>query len=188
MLSLTTEVRNLLAQDAVDSVVLVDLLWPTLAGGPQYLTDNPYPIIFNSNTYTTGQGLLNLSAPQVVSVIDRDQFTITLSDNQNVFNSRVEAAPTGWMMNTQILLKNPDGSVVSSGLPVYTGICSGAAFSRNGPDRVLQLEFTSPLTKLTAVNERVTSDAEQRAVNVNDTSMIHVIDSVNEATAKWGRV
>ncbi len=188
MLSLTTEVRNLLAADAVDSIVLVDLNWPALAGGAQFLTDNPYPVVFNSNTYTAGQGLLNLSPPQVVSTVDRDQFNITLSDNQNVYNSRVEAAPTGWSMSTQILLKRSDGTFAASGLPVYRGICSGASFTRSGSDRVLQLEFTSPLTKLSTVNERVTTDAQQRSVNVNDSSMVHVIDSVNEATAKWGRV
>ena len=187
MLSLPTDVRNILAQDAVDSAVLVDLMWPTSAGGPQYITDNPQTITFNSNTYTPGAGLLNLSAPQVVSVVDRDQFSVTLSDNNNVFNTRVEAAPTGWMMTCRILLKDSSGNFISSGLPVYRGECSGASFSRTDTDRILTLEFTSPLTKLAQVNERVTSDASQRGVANTDTSMIHVTDSVNEASFRWGR-
>ena len=187
MLNLPADVRTALAADAVDSAVLVDLMWPASAGGPQYITDHPQTITFNSNTYATGAGLLNLSAPQVVSLIDRDVFTIALSDNNNVYNTRVEAAPTGWMMTCRVLVRGSTGDFLSSGLPVYMGQCSGASFARDDNNRLLTLEFTSPLTKLTQVSERVTSDAEQRAALSTDTSMIHVIDSVNEASVRWGR-
>lgn len=186
MLNLPVALRNALSDDSSDSIVLVDLLWPSAAAGPQYFTDNPYPITFESNEYVPTAGLLSVSTPQATSIIDRDTFNITLSNNTNAYDTRIEAAPTGVPVEVRVLLKQ-NGQPIAGSLPVYRGISSGASFQTSDGDRVLALEFTSPLTKLTQTNERLTTDASQREASTTDTSMIHVQDSVNEASTKWGR-
>lgn len=189
MITLSAQIRAALAAEDIVTNVAIDLLWPAAAGGPQYFTDSPFPFVFNSNNYSPILGgLLQISTPQSRSLIERDEFNIVLSNNDNFYNNRIAAAPSGVEMILRVLFRNPSTNALLTGnLPVFRGFSSGASFSSDGTQRQVTIEFTSPLTKLTQVRERVTSDPVQRGFSATDSSLIHVHDSTNEATLKWGR-
>jgi len=185
MLQVNSTLLSLLSSDIIVPYFLVRLDFSL--GGPVYVTDAPYDIVYGGNTYTADGGLLNLSPPKAEADISRDLFNIVFTDSTNELREQLAYESTGVPAYVVAGFVNAETSeIIPEYLPVYSGKISKVSWTIERDSPKITIECSGPLTKLRQITNRSTNSANQKLYYPADTAMDNAYDTNSEATKKWG--
>jgi hypothetical protein len=190
MKSYSTFVYNELQKDDILSYTLFefDLLYKT---GPEVLRfcSENFPITFDGNEYQANIGLLDFSTPIQSNIVDKQSFSVAITDNEKRFQGNLAGTNSGRDAKIYIGFYNSDGTprtTASDVILAYQGFIDGTSYSNDFEEAIFNLELSSPMADLSLVNTLVTSASSMDQRNLNDTSFDKVIDD-QEQIIKWGK-
>ena len=170
-------------------VALVSIDWSDNVGGPVRMTDAPHDVTIGGTTYESVGALVSVTPPQANGLIDRDLFSIRLSDPYFVFKDNLDDEATGTPVSIKVAAY-VNNQIVAETLSVYEGFLSSAEVVVEGdadsPEPVVTLNCVGPFAKLYQITGRTTSPNSQKERHPNDTSFDRSFDVENEATIRWG--
>ena len=195
MITVSSDIQAAIEADRITPVSLITLNFPSSAGGVLRITDAPRDVTVGSNTYLSLGLLKAVAPPQTIAVVDRDIYSLQLSDVDNSLRTRIESAPAGVLLNVQLTFITTtitaENTVVTTtlneALDVYSGVLSNAELQIQNNDPVLSLEFTGQLAKLDSNFPSYTTPESQQQVDSSDTSMDYVHFSDEDDSLQWGR-
>ena len=189
MLSIGSDLRAAINLTDAVFVALVSIEWENDFGGPVRMTDAPHSVTLDGLTYEPIGALISVTPPQANGLIDRDLFSIRLSDPYFVFKENLEQESTGVPVSIKVAAY-VNNRIVTESLSVYEGFLSTAEVNIEGdadaPEPVTTLTCVGPFAKLYQITGRTTSPNNQKERHPNDTAFDRSFDVENEATLRWG--
>lgn len=199
MITVSADIKAAMAEYRILPVTLLSLHFAedsvlSGAGGRVNITDAPSSITVGSITYQEAS-LGGVATPTVQSALDRDLYQIVLLDETGAWRSRVNAQPSGVLLEGSLIfleldesgtLSNP-GQSFTDPLSFYTGYLSGASLSYSGSTPELTMTFAGQLQQLSITRPRLTSQEEQQRFDPNDNSLNFAHFSETDDALKWGR-
>ena len=192
MITIGQDLRNELESYEITPVTLVTLEFPHTeevpAGGTMWITDAPRDMVVNGVTYFSSDQIHSISVPQTQNSVDRDNYSITFTDNDNAMRSRFGVSHTGVPLTVQVAFRKDDGSLTEEVLNVYKGQSSTVRwYTDDGGSALCAVGFTGQLAQLSASKVLSTTPASQANVDTSDTCMDFSHNSVEDESLKWGK-
>ena len=182
----STTISNLLSGDKIRFSVLVKLD----LSSSYYLTDAPYDILFNGNTYSSNGGLISYDSPKYSSIVDREAYTINITDHNGTYRSEVQSGVVGKGVEVYGIIQNPSTNEYltdpADAILVYKGKLDKANFFVDDIENIVSFECASPMANLDLVNTIITSRDGMDQISDTDTSFDSIYDD-NEIIIKWGK-
>ena len=192
MIQLTTRLQELLSSNSIEVFYLLKL-------GDEYTTTYYRDVVFNGSTYLANNRILALDAPQVNSIVDREQYKITLADPGFDLGAQVSGVVAGkGLVGTPVELRSAFVDQTNS-LPelapantfiVYKGLIDAGAYQIKTSEQgevLLTISCVSPIADLDAVKTIYTSKEYARRRNPNDTAFDQIYLGSGVINLKWGR-
>lgn len=161
-----------------------------LENTPAKFTSTPYPILFNGDNYTTDIGIIDFKVPIQSASVDRQSFSVAISDNLSILKNSVSKSNAGRDATIYMGFFNSDGTPntnPSNVLTAYKGFIDKTNYSNDFDEAVFVIELSSPMADLSLVNTMITSPSGMDQYNLNDTSFDKIIED-NEEIVKWGKI
>jgi hypothetical protein len=176
-------IKSALVNDLAQPYLILDM---EFTGNTIRLTNLPYNIVVDNNTYIADGGLTELEPPKLTSILDREVYQIKLVDFNNEFKNYFENNALGSKVTVRLgITGNTDDFDI-----VYRGRIDGTSITTNPSEgsKDAIIECSSPFAALDRTNNRMTDKTYQRNINENDSSMDFVYSAAKEVELKWGKV
>ena len=198
--SFSEVVKMILDNSNIQIFYLVKVEFP---GETLMHTTLPYAVTIPPlGTFQSNNTLKSVEAPRLTSVVDRVSYKVVYADPDFEFKSRFEIGATGSLVTIYIGFFNTLDSVVlgtdpgnpildsSTTLVAYKGVIDSHGYNigDDGDESLATFECSSPMADLNQKTFFVTTDAEQRKRNPNDTSLANVHVAPVSQTLKWGKL
>jgi hypothetical protein len=191
MITIGQDLKNELQSYEITPVTLVTLEFPNTAevpaGGTMWLTDAPRDISVGGITYFSSDQIHSISVPQTQNSVDRDNYSITFTDNDNAMRTRFGVSHTGVPLTVQVAFRKEDGSLTDEILNVYKGQSSTVHWFTNEESALCAVGFTGQLAQLSSSKTLSTTPASQESIDPSDTCMNFSHNSVEDESLKWGK-
>jgi hypothetical protein len=161
-----------------------------LENTPAKFASTPYPITFNGSNYVTDIGVIDFKVPIQSASVDRQSFSVAISDNLSILKNSVSKSNAGRDATIYMGFFNTDGTPNTNPenvLIVYKGFIDKTSYSNDFDEAVFIIELSSPMADLSLVNTMITSADGMDQYNLTDTSFDKVIED-NEEIVKWGKI
>jgi hypothetical protein len=165
------------------------LMFLDLESGPVYLSTLPYSVTFDGNVYSSDLGIIGYTTPIQSSNVNKQSFSISISDNLSYFKSSVIKSNAGRVAKMYFGFFNSDGTpnLLTENLVMsYSGFIDSAGYTNDFSEATFTVELSSPMADLSLVNSLVTSPSGMDQINTTDTSFDNVLVD-NEQILKWGK-
>lgn len=185
MLQVIPEIQEALRARSATIFVLVRMAFKS---GVVAITDAPRDFELEGVFYSADGGLKAVSPPKSEGEISRDLFNVEVTDHDMGLRDILDLENVGVPIDiVSCFTDSVTGQVLNGTLPVYSGVISKVSWSVTDDDEpIVAIECSGPFTKLQQTTHRTTTEASQKAVFPNDTSMDKSFDTENETTIKWG--
>jgi len=164
-------------------------------------TSTPHNIDVNGlGLFIADNNLKNIEAPKLSSVVDRETYKITYSDNSQELRTKFDEGIVGTPVTVYIGLYNnstaPIGGVgvgqpftsLADLIIAYKGVIDTHGYSVDVDSEITALlECSSPMASLELTKPFYTSRDSMRQVNATDTSFDDVYSGSKEITLLWGK-
>jgi hypothetical protein len=198
MKTYSANVANVIDSDSLSPYFLVKL---DFKSGSVYHTNTPMDVtVAGFGTFDSDNALLGIDSPRLSSVVDREAYKITYSDNDFVFRTRFEEGIIGTPVTVYIGFYNTSNSVIDGVLPgspftnlddlviAYKGFIDSHGYAADTEGQVTAvLECTSPMSSLDLTKPFYTSRDSMRQINVSDTSFDDVYSGSKAINLLWGK-
>lgn len=178
--------QAVLDSDSIDYAFLIKLSF----NSDYYLTSNSYDVDYDGNTYLANSGLFDFDSPSSSTVVDRESYTIVVSEVFNDMLPEFKLNVVGKPVAVYMALRDANGDLLTSTedvLMIYKGTVDKPSISNDFEEKLATLEGTSPMSDLDLVRTFITSKDGMDQKSATDTSFDEVFDG-NEITLKWGKV
>lgn len=185
MRTFSANVQNLLDQDVVEFYFLIKIMLST----PQYYTNYPSDITFDTNTYLANGAVFETDPPKFSTVVDREGYRIVINDVNDIYKGEFESGVVGADIEVRVFFTDASGTPqlnTDDVIFVYKGYVDAPAIKTDWDTKTIVLEGSSPMADLDKINSFWTTRSSMDAVNVSDTSFDRVFDG-NEVVLKWGK-
>lgn len=148
-----------------------------------------YEIEVEGNIYQKDPGILDYDQPRQSSTVDREAFTLVISDNFNVFKNIINFSQASSPVKVRVGFFNEDGTPNTSSenfLVSYEGFIDKVSYSNDFEEALITFEFSSPMQDLGLVKTLITSKSGMDQFSLIDTSFDKIIDE-NESVLLWGK-
>jgi len=171
-----------LTSDLAEPYLIVDM---EFTGSTVRLTNLPYNITVNGNTYVADGGLTKLAPPQITAVADREIYRIELIDFSNEYKSYFDSDAVGTDVTVRLGI---EGNTSDFDI-VYKGRIDTATISTNPAEgsKTAQIECSSPFGALDRTTERLTDEYTQKLIDSTDTCFDNVYNNVGNLNLRWGK-
>jgi len=198
MKTYSANVLNVIESDSLSPYFLVKL---DFKDGSVYHTNTPMNVtVAGFGTFDADNSLLGIDAPRLSSVVDREAYKITYSDNDFVFRTRFETGIIGTPVTVYVGFYNTSDTVIDGILPgspftniddlviAYKGFIDSHGYAADTEGQVTAvLECTSPMSSLDLTKPFYTSRDSMRQINVSDTSFDDVYSGSKAINLLWGK-
>jgi hypothetical protein len=161
-----------------------------LENTPAKFASTPYAINFNGAEYVTDIGVIDFKVPIQSASVDRQSFSVAISDNLSILKNSVTKSNAGRDAIIYMGFFNDDGTpntTPENVLTVYKGFIDKTSYNNDFDEAVFIIELSSPMADLSLVNTIITSASGMDQINETDTSFDKVIED-NEEIVKWGKI
>jgi len=165
------------------------IIFLELDGLNLYFTTLPYDITVDGQLYISSVGIVDYSAPNQTSVVDRENFQFSLADPDGSFKERLRTGIAGKAAELSVGFFNNDGSPNTDPenfIISYKGWIDGTSFSSDFEESTINIDCSSPMAALGLIKTMFTSSDGMDQFNTSDTSFDNVIAN-NETKFKWGK-
>jgi hypothetical protein len=198
MKTYSERIQQVLETDSLSPFFLVKL---DFRFGSVYHTNTPMDVIINGlGTFISENSLLGIDAPRLSSVVDRESYKITYSDNSFSFRAIFEEGITGTPVTVYIGFYNSSPEIIDGILPgqpftsiddliiAYKGFIDTHGHSTDTEGEVTAvLECTSPMSSLELTKPFYTSRDSMRQISEFDTSFDDVYVGSAKINLLWGK-
>jgi hypothetical protein len=190
MKQFSTNVQSILDNDVIDYFFLVNLY------NQHYFCSLPFDVRVGDITYQAHGTIVEVDSPRFSSVVDRESYRIVLAESieeltvdikNNIIGKDIQIF-IGFLNNGIPLTAEED--IIS----VYKGYVDRPSISNNLEQRLVNIEGTSPMSDLDAVNVFYASkdgmskvDSDYQNTNLRDTAFDEIYGD-REITIKWGKI
>lgn len=190
-------VRLLLDNDNISIFYLIDIQFPSAHLKHSTL---PYSVaIAGLGTYIANTNLKNVEAPRLTNIVDRVAYKVIYADPEFELKEYFELGATGSPVTIRLGFYNTLDVTIGGAAPgtpiltpenilvVYKGIIDSHGYVVEDEESIATFECSSPMADLNQKTFYVTTDAEQRKRNINDSSLKNVHVSGEAQTINWGK-
>lgn len=186
MRNFSSAVQTVLDSDLIEFAFLIKLEFVN----NYYLTSNSYDVVFDGNTYLANGGLYEFDSPKFSTVVDRESYTIVVSELFNEMMAEFRYNVVGKPITVHVALRDANGDLLlgnSDVINVYKGVVDKPLINNNFETKLAVLEGTSPMSDLDMTKSFVSSKDGMDQKSTTDTSFDEIYDG-SEITVKWGKV
>ena len=186
MRTFSVNFTNALALDTVHTFVLIEIDFPS---GIRRFTDLPYDVSVSGNTYLSSGIIQDYSSPRYSTNVDREIYSITLSDLDNSLLAEAATGLTGRDIRVKFGVMDTNKVPFLSPADLvdgYIGTIDGVTFTNDFEQKLVKIEGASPMADLDLVNGIVVSPDGMDQYSATDTSFDTVLDS-EEVQLRWGK-
>jgi len=186
MRNFSSAVQTVLDSDLIEFAFLIKLEFVN----NYYLTSNSYDVVFDGNTYLANGGLYEFDSPKFSTVVDRESYTIVVSEVFNEMMAEFRYNVVGKPIEVHVALRDANGDLLlnnSDVINVYKGVVDKPLINNNFETKLAVLEGTSPMSDLDMTRSFVSSKDGMDQRSTTDTSFDEIYDG-SEITVKWGKV
>ena len=149
----------------------------------------------NGQTYLAGDYLKAVDPPRLSSSVDRQQYTIVLSDVESYVGQFAESGLVGRPAEVRVgfvdqATQQPE-LILENTLVLYRGRVDGTGY-RSGTGEIGTNDFivkcTSPMGNLDATKAYYTSKDFIQSIDPTDTAYDQLYEGAGKINLKWGRV
>jgi hypothetical protein len=198
MKTYSPNIKQLLELDNLSPYFLVTL---ELSTGTIYHTNTPMDVnIIGLGSFSSDNSLLAIEAPRLSSVVDRETYKITYSDNNFAFKALFESGIVGTPVTVYIGFYNSSEVVINNVLPgnplnniedlviAYKGFIDSHGHTTDVESEVTAvIECSSPMASLDLTKPFYTSRDSMRQINPTDTSFDDVYSGSKAINLLWGK-
>ena len=178
--------QAVLDSDLIDYAFLIKLNFTN----DYYLTSNSYDVVYEGDTYLANSGLFDFDSPKFSTVVDRESYTVVVSDVFNDLLAEFKVNVIGKPITVYMALRDANGDLLTDPddvLMIYKGTVDKPSITNDFEEKLATLEGTSPMSDLDLVKTFMTSKDGMDQRSATDTSFDEVYDG-SEITIKWGKV
>ena len=178
--------QAVLDSDLIDYAFLIKLNFTN----DYYLTSNSYDVVYEGDTYLANSGLFDFDSPKFSTVVDRESYTVVVSDVFNDLLAEFKVNVIGKPITVYMALRDANGDLLTAPndvLMIYKGTVDKPSITNDFEEKLATLEGTSPMSDLDLVKTFMTSKDGMDQRSATDTSFDEVYDG-SEITVKWGKV
>lgn len=165
-------------------------------------TTLPYDVtIAGLGSFTANNTLVRVETPRFESTVTRSAYKLVYADPELEFKNYFEQGAVGSKVTVWLGFFNSLESVVGGVPPgspilnpeditlVYAGVLDSHGFVINSEEEILStFECSSPMANLNAKKFFLTTDAELKKRNVNDTAFKYVHETSTKLSLAWGKI
>lgn len=188
MIELSPAIKDLLLNPTLEFVYLVDIDTVKLT--------NHYSNIelSDGSIYLGNSGLVAVDPPQTGSSVDRQEYKITIVDNEFSFSSMYSGGLVGKLLKVRVLFIDPsDGSLfksISDLLTIYIGKVDNMGYTNETESvgsTVVNITGSSPMADLDRKKEFLATREAMRNINPIDTAFDDVYEGSASVKLRWGK-
>ena len=198
MKTFSSNIQSVIGLDNLSIFYLVQLDYKT---GTIYHTNSPMDIdVAGYATFSSDNELLGIDAPKMSSVVDREAYKITYSDNSSSLRTKFELGIVGTSVTVFIGFYNTSAATVSSVAPgqpftnypdliiAYKGFVDSHGYTTDTEGAITAvLECSSPMASLDLTKPLYTSRDAMRQINTSDSSFDDVYTGSKAINLLWGK-
>ena len=181
MRGLIASVIAQLQSDSINTCHLIELKLPT----PQYLTDNGFPIEFESNTYQSSGYLLDIDSPKESTDLRVNSLDIELTAVNQTFIALF--LNDDWI-NRQVIVRravlDDDGSIIGTFI-IFDGQITEFEVTEQDDSATMTLSVASHWADFERTNGRLTNNNSQQFYFPGDLGFQYSANSIRDI--KWGK-
>jgi hypothetical protein len=199
MKDLSAELRDLLTRSDVQPFLLVEI-------GPSFTSQYfryvtlPYDFIYNSNNYTSENGLVGLDPPRISKVLDKESYNLTIVDPLYALRPFFEGGDgqligidieiVGGFVNgsDSVLYGKAPGQVFDDFFTVYAGFVDNASYAVTEDEVLLTVEGASPMGPLDLTRTIRTSKEFIQRQHPTETGYNQLAEKSIEVILNWGKL
>lgn len=193
MIQFNQTLINVLSQPSIESFYLVKIAAIELS--PYLITSYASNItLSNGETYINDGRLVSVTPPKLSTVVDREIYTITLTDSDYFYGQFAETGLVGKKVEVRVGFINQNTGLpltdISDTLLIYRGQVDSASYSidtSNVGSVIFTLSCASPMANLDGVKVFYGSKPFMRDLNTEDTSFDQVYEGSGKINLKWGK-
>lgn len=187
MIAFSAVVQDLLRQPVVESFYAIKI-------GETYRKTSLFSnITLGGLEYVADGAILSVEPPKMVSVVDKQQFKISIIDNHMELGAAAEGALLGMPVEVRAVFLNAQGvphTDLQDTLLIYKGVVDSAAYaistSRLG-SVIFNITCSSPMSDLDLTKTYYTSQEYLDKNHPGDTSYTQVHEGAGAINLKWGK-
>ncbi len=185
MRTFSTTIQNLIDDGRIDFFYLMELNF----NNDYYFTTAPFSFSYNGHNWLSDGGIFSMDTPKFNNIVDREAYTVTLLDFDDVMMAEFEANVIGKPITVWLGFFDENGDPLLNStdiIQVYKGVVDSPSISNDWETKVATIQGTSPMSDLDMVNSFISSKDGMDQVSSSDTSFDSVyIDSA--LNLKWGK-
>lgn len=153
---------------------------------PLYLTENPFDIDFDGNTYDANASLVgvgsvtestDLKVGQInISFSGADTSTIQTIIGQNIINRKLQI----W----KVVVNDETGAITGDPIPTFTGYITSFRLDESPPESTVSINAASHWADFNKKNGRFTNNNSQQNIFSGDLGMEYAANTIKDL--KWG--
>jgi hypothetical protein len=185
MRNFSPNLLNALDQTDLNFYILVELF----LNNTYRITDAPFNIAFNGNTYLANQTLYSYDPPRTSTYLNKDTYKVGLVDQDHTFQAEARLGVNGRKFNVYAVVEDINNQLLlnpSDVIVVYKGFVDRISFTNDMKDKIGFIEGASPVAKLDMVKPIITSKDDMDLYSLTDTSYDQIYKDA-EVQVKWGK-
>jgi len=155
-----------------------------------YLTSYHRDLSYNGNTYLADGGLYEFDSPKFSSVVDRESYTVVISEVVDLMSAEFRANVVGKPISVFVALLDTNGDPLlgtADVLSVYKGYVDSPSITNDFDQKLAIIEGTSPMSDLDMVRSFMSSKSGMDQRSLTDTSFDEIYEN-KEISVKWGKI
>ena len=198
MKTFSSNIQSVIGLDNLSVFYLVQLDYKT---GTIYHTNSPMDIdVAGYATFSSDNELLGIDAPKMSSVVDREAYKITYSDNSSSLRTKFELGIVGTPVTVFIGFYNTSAAAIGGVQPgqpftaytdlviAYKGFIDSHGYTTDVEGAITAvLECSSPMASLDLTKPLYTSRDAMRQINISDSSFDDVYTGSKAINLLWGK-
>ena len=193
MIEFNDTVKALLEKDVIESFFMVKITSPN--GTDLYSTTTYFRNITTSDgqLYEADGLLVSLDPPKLNSVVDREQYTITMADSDYAGGAYAEDGLVGYTVDVRLGFVDDDVPLlgIDDTLLIYRGVIDSVGYKINTEEHgeaLLQFVCSSPMTKLNMRKYIYMSKDYIMNKHPDDTCCDQIYQGSGTIMLKWGKL
>jgi len=153
---------------------------------PLYLTENPFNITYDGNTYQTSASLVSVGSVTESTDLKVGEINITFSGvdtsvlqtilSQNLINRQVQT----W----KVVVNDETGAIIGDPIPSFTGYITSFRLDESPPESSVSVNAASHWADFNKKNGRFTNNNSQQNIFSGDLGMQYAANTIKDL--KWG--
>ena len=198
MKDISATLKSLLTRDDIEPFILLEI-GPNQSAQFFRYTTLPYDITFETNTYSSSNGLANLDPPRISRILDKESYNINFVDPQYTLKPFFEGGSgqliginmrlIGGFINStdSLLFGTSPGQDFGEYFTLYKGFVDTANYSVTKDTVILNVEGSSPMGPLDLTRAILTSKEYVQRKYPTETGYDQLFVGSGAIRLNWGK-